>query len=139
MEGSRPIIVEIQALTVPSNLSFPRRVSNGISDKRLELLLAVIQKHLKISIDRHDVFINVVGGLKITETSCDLAVCLAVLSSFKNKALGNIVAIGEIGLLSELKRVLNQGVRIKEAKKLGYKNIATSERFSYLDDIIRTL
>jgi DNA repair protein RadA/Sms len=139
MEGSRPIIVEIQALVVPSNLSFPRRVANGISERRLELLLAVIQKHLKIPVDRHDVFVNVVGGLKITETASDLAVCLAVLSSYKNRSMNGIVALAEVGLLSELKSVLNQSARIKEAKKLGYKNVATSDRFGYLSDIIKSL
>jgi DNA repair protein RadA/Sms len=138
MEGSRPIIVEIQALVVSSNLSFPRRVASGISDKRLELLLAVIQKHLKIPIDRHDVFVNVVGGLKITETASDLAVCLAVLSSYKNKSTGGLVAIGEVGLLSEIKSVLNQSARVKEAKKLGYKKIATNGPFSFLSDIINS-
>ena len=139
MEGSRPIIVEIQALVVPSNLSFPRRVSNGISEKRLELLLAVIQKHLKIPLDRMDVFLNVVGGLKITENSSDLAVTLAVLSSFKNKPLGPTVAIAEVGLLAELKHVLNETARIKEAKKLGFTKIVTQEKFRNLGDIIKSL
>ncbi len=136
MEGSRPIIVEIQALVVPTNLSFARRVSNGISEKRVELLLAVIQKHLKIPIDRMDVFVNVVGGLKITETASDLAVCLATLSSFRNKAFSG-VAIGEVGLLGELKNVMNEGARVKEAKKLGFKNIITQGKFRYLNDIMR--
>ncbi|OGH12888.1 MAG: DNA repair protein RadA [Candidatus Levybacteria bacterium RIFCSPHIGHO2_01_FULL_40_10] len=139
MEGSRPIIVEIQALVVPSNLSFPRRVSNGISEKRLELLLAVIQKHLKTPLDRMDVFVNVVGGLKITETAADFAVCMAILSSFKNKALPGAVAIAEVGLLGELKKVLNESSRIKEAKKLGFKRIYSVSNFRYLSDIIRNL
>lgn len=139
MEGSRPLIIEVQALVVPTSLSFPRRVSNGIHEKRLELLLAVIQKHLKIPIDRMDVFVNVVGGLKIMENSADLAVCLAVLSSFKNKPLPSTVAIAEIGLLSELKSVLNERARVKEAKKLGFKNIITQDKFSYLNDIIKAI
>jgi DNA repair protein RadA/Sms len=138
MEGSRPILVEIQALVVSSNLSYPRRVAAGISDKRLELLLAVIQKHLKVPIDRHDVFVNVVGGLKITETAPDLAVSIAVLSSYKNKPL-NAVAIGEIGLLSEIKSVLNQAARVKEAKRLGYKNIATSDKLKFLNDVFKSM
>ena len=138
MEGSRPLIVEIQALVVPSNLSFPRRVSNGIADKRLELLLAVIQKHIKVPLDRMDVFINVVGGLKITETASDLAVCMAILSSFKNQALKSSVAIAEVGLLGELKGVLNEKARVNEARKVGFKNILTAE-FKNLGDIMKNL
>ncbi len=139
MEGSRPLMVEIQALVVPSNLSFARRVSNGISEKRIELLLAVIQKHLKIPIERMDVFINVVGGLKITENSADLAVCLATLSSFKNKPLKDTVAIAEVGLLSELKSVLNEKARVSEARKLGFKNVVTQQNFSYLGAIMKSI
>ncbi|OGH17912.1 MAG: DNA repair protein RadA, partial [Candidatus Levybacteria bacterium RIFCSPHIGHO2_01_FULL_40_15b] len=105
MEGTRPIIVEIQGLVVPSNLSYPRRVSNGIFEKRIELLIAVMQKHAKIPLDRFDVYVNVVSGLRISETSSDLAVCLALISSFKNRPV-NAVAISEIGLLGELKSVL---------------------------------
>lgn len=136
MEGSRPLIVEIQALVVPSNLSFPRRVSNGISEKRIELLIAVIQKHLKVPLDRMDVFINVVGGLKITETAADLAVCMAVLSSYRNKALRSTVAMAEVGLLGEIKNVTNEKARINEAKKLGIVNIITGSKYSRLDDIM---
>jgi len=139
MEGSRPLAVEIQALVVPSRLSFPRRVSNGISEKRVELLLAVIQKHLKVPIDRMDVFINVVGGLKITETGSDLAACLAILSSYKNKAMPGTIAIGEVGLLGEVKKVINDQSRIKEAKKLGAKKIISVENYKNLGDIIRNL
>ncbi len=139
MEGSRPIIVEIQALTVPTNLSFARRVSSGIVDKRLELLLAVMQKHLKLPLDRMDVFVNVVGGLKITETAVDLAVCMAVVSSFKNVPLRSAVAIGEVGLLAELKNVLNESVRIKEAKRLGFKNIISKASGGHLNDIMKNL
>lgn len=139
MEGSRPIIVEIQALIAPSTLSFPRRVSAGISITRLELLLAVIQKHIKIPVERMDVYINVAGGLRITETATDLAVILAVISSYKNKPLGDTFAISEVGLLGELKGVLNQKARIKEASKLGGKKIITPESGKFLSGIIKNL
>lgn len=139
MEGARPIIVEIQGLVVPSNLSFPRRVSNGFSEKRLELLLAVITKHLKLPFERMDVFLNVVGGLRITETAADLAVCLASISSFKNKPLGSIIAVGEVGLLGEIKDVLNLKLRLKEAKKLGFKNIINNENHKFLTEVIKDL
>ncbi len=136
MEGSRPLVVEVQALVVPSNLSFPRRVSNGIAEKRIELLIAVIQKHLKVPLDRMDVFINVVGGLKITETAVDLAVCMAILSSYRNKPLPSTVAMAEVGLLGEIKNVINEKARINEAKKLGITNIITSTKFAQLGDIM---
>jgi len=139
MEGARPIIVEIQGLVVPSNLSFPRRVSNGFSSSRLELLLAVIQKHLKLPFERIDVFLNVVGGLRITETAADLAVCMACISSFKNKPLGSIIAVGEVGLLGEIKDVLNLKLRLKEAKKLGFKRTVSNENYKFLNDIIRAI
>ena len=138
MEGTRPIIVEIQGLVVPSNLSYPRRVSNGIFEKRIELLIAVMQKHAKIPLDRFDVYVNVVSGLRISETSSDLAVCLALISSFKNRPV-NAVAISEIGLLGELKSVLNEKARVKEAKKLGFKNIITHSKYGFLGDIMKTI
>lgn len=138
-EGSRPILVEVQALLVPTTMAFARRVASGVDAKRLELLLAVLQKHVKIPVDRFDVFINVVGGLKISETAADLAVTLAIASSFKNKPLSGIVAIGEIGLLSEVKKVVNLKGRIKEAEKIGAKKIISSESNKYLSEIVRQL
>ncbi len=138
MEGTRPIIAEIQALVVPSKLSFPRRVSNGISGSRIELLLAVMQRHAKIPLDRFDVYVNVVSGLRITETSSDLAVCLALVSSFKNKPV-NAVAISEVGLLGELKEAANEKQRVREARKLGFKNILTGTGDKFLSDIIKNL
>lgn len=137
MEGSRPLLVEIQALVVPSSLSFPRRISNGISEKRLELLLAVIQKHVKIPVERMDVFVNVVGGLKVQETAADLATCLAVISSYKNKALApQTVAVAEVGLLGELKSVINLDKRLKEAKKFGYQAAISIKNAQLLSQIV---
>ncbi len=139
MEGSRPIIVEIQALVVPTNMNFARRVANGIAEKRLELLIAVLRKHLRIPVDRFDVFVNVVGGLRISENAVDLAVCMAIVSSFRNKPLKSTVAISEVGLLGELKKVINENARVKEAKKLGFKNIISQSNFRNLGDIIKAL
>jgi len=139
MEGSRPLLIEIQALSVPSTLSFPRRVSTGISEKRLELLLAVIQKHAKISIERMDIFVNVVGGLKIQETASDLAVAMAIISSFKNMALKTSAFIAEIGLLGELKHVVNLEKRIKEANKFGAKNVITAKNAKSLSEAIKLI
>lgn len=139
IEGSRPILIEFQALTVPSSLSFPRRIVSGLPDKRVELLLAVIQKHLRLPLDKTDVFVNVTGGLRIFETAADLAVCLAVISSFKNKPLGKIAAISEVGLLGELRNVIQLGSRIIEAKKFGLTHIITSKDFKTLSNVVQSI
>jgi DNA repair protein RadA/Sms len=132
MEGSRPLLVEVQALTVPSNLAFPRRVAQGVSEKRIELLLAVLNRHGKISTDKYDVFVNIVGGLKLSETASDLAICLAIASSIKSVSLKSTVAIAEVGLLGETKSVINLDKRVKEAKKMGYKRVITFQEAAYL-------
>ncbi len=138
LEGSRPLLVEVQALVVPTGLSFPRRVSNGIPEKRLELLLAVLQKHAKLPFDRFDVFVNVVGGFKISEPASDLAVCLAIVSSFKNKSVGKLCAIAEVGLLGELKQVVQIEKRAKEAKKFNLK-VVDNKNVKTITQVIKLL
>ncbi len=139
MEGSRPLLVEVQALSVPSTLAFPRRVSSGIVEKRMELLLAVLKRHGTIPVDKYDIFVNIVGGLKITETASDLAVCLAVASSIRDIPLNSAVAIAEVGLLGETKTVINLEKRLKEAKKLGYTNLLSAKNAPYLKEALRLL
>lgn len=139
MEGSRPFLIEVQALTVPSNLAFPRRVAQGIPDKRLELLLAVLQRHGTINCEKYDVFVNVVGGLKITETASDLAICLAIASGIKGVTLSKTVAVAEVGLLGETKSVINLEKRVKEAVKFGYKYILTSKEAPYLRNALQSV
>lgn len=136
MEGTRPIMVEIQSLVVPSSLSFPRRVVNGLNSNRVELLLAVIKKHIRLPVDRTDVFVNVVGGMKILENASDLAVCMSVVSSYKNKPLPSTVSISEVGLLGELRNVANLGKRVIEAKKFGFSNILTFKENRFLNEVI---
>lgn len=120
-EGTRPMLVEVQALVSPSNLANPRRVANGIDFNRLQMLVAIITKHLRIPLGNFDVYVNVASGFKIKEPASDLGVCLAIISSFKNKPLlVNSVALGEVGLLGEIRRVPSEEKRIKEAKQLGY-------------------
>jgi len=122
IQGIRPMLVEIQALVVPTQLPMPRRVASGIDYKRLQVLCAVLQKRLNLPLYQSDVFVNVAGGLKLTEPAADLAICLAVYSSFKNKPLPlKSVSLGEVGLLGEIRKVCFMGKRIKEAKRLGYK------------------
>jgi DNA repair protein RadA/Sms len=126
MEGTRPVLVEIQALTVPSPLPMPRRVANGFDYNRLQLLIAILQKRLNIPLGTFDIFVNVSGGLKIMEPSADMAVAMAILSSFKNKALDDKSAVyGEVGLLGEVRAVNAQDRRGKEAKRLGFTNIVS--------------
>jgi len=139
VEGSRPILVELQALVVPTALSFPRRVVNGVQAQRVELLLAVIQKHARIDLSRFDVYINVVGGLKVGETASDLAVALAIVSSFKNKSLGKTAAVAEVGLQGELRNVVQLEKRIKEAQKFGYDNIISPKKFKTIASVVQSI
>ena len=137
MEGTRAFLVEIQALVLFSKLPFPRRVAAGIDYKRLELLLAVLQKHCKLPIDTSDVFVNVAGGLRLSDPGADLGICLAVFSSFKNIALSKTVGIAEVGLLGELRNVSFLEKRIKQAKRLGFKNIISTDNFNSLSEVLK--
>ncbi len=120
-EGTRPLMVEVQALVAPSSLSNPRRVAVGIDPNRLALLLAVMNRHAGIQIGDQDVFINVAGGIRITETASDLAIALALKSSLREKPLpSGLVAFGEIGLAGELRPVYNGEERLREAAGQGF-------------------
>lgn len=124
MEGTRPMLIEIQALVVPSQLVMPRRVANGVEFNRLQLLVAILQKRLSLPLGTFDVFVNVSGGLKVGEPAADLAVAIAILSSFKNKPLDPKTAVfGELGLLGEVRSIGASERRIKEAKRLGFATI----------------
>jgi DNA repair protein RadA/Sms len=124
MEGTRPLLVEIQALTSRTVFGYPKRTAAGIDFNRLQLLVAVLTKRLRLTLDKDDVYVNIVGGFKITEPACDLGISLAVASAFKNKPLDPFLAVfGEIGLSGELRSVKDAGKRIKEAEKLGFKKI----------------
>jgi DNA repair protein RadA/Sms len=126
MEGSRPILVEIQGLVVPSQLAMPRRVATGFDYNRLQLLVAILQKRLNIPLGGFDIFVNVSGGLKISEPSADLAVALALVSSFKNKPVNPKTAVfGEVGLLGEVRTAVSEDRRIKEAKRLGFTTVVS--------------
>ncbi|MBI3092764.1 MAG: DNA repair protein RadA [Candidatus Levybacteria bacterium] len=139
LEGTRAFLVELQALTVFSKLPYPRRIATGVDSRRLELLLAVLQKHCRLPLETMDVFVNAAGGLRISDTASDLGICLAIFSSLKNMPLANTVAISEVGLLGELRSVGLLDKRIKEAKKLGFKNIISSRTHRYLNEAIGEL
>ena len=123
-EGSRPVFMEIQALTVASNVGFARRTSIGIDNQRLAMLLAVLDRKAGINTISQDVYVNVVGGLKPDSTSVDLGVALAVYSSVKNIRCGyRLIAFGEIGLTGELRSVSNADKIITEASRMGYEKV----------------
>ncbi len=137
LEGSRPLLVEVQALTVATQLPVPRRVGNGINNNRLQMLVAILQKHLRLPLGQFDIFVNVASGLKVFEPAADLGICLAIVSSFKNKPLpAKTVAIGEVGLLGEIRNVIGLERRIKEAKKLGFTHILSPKSYSHLTKIV---
>jgi DNA repair protein RadA/Sms len=122
MEGTRPIVVEIQALASPTNLGVPRRMAMGIDNQRLNLLVAVLEKKIELPLFNNDIYVNVVGGLKLTETASDLAICMAIVSSYKNVVLQtDTVFIGEVGLLGEIRTVNQMDTRLKESKNMNFK------------------
>lgn len=139
VEGTKPLIVEIQALSISSKLPMPRRIASGVDPKRLELLLSVLQKHVGIPTYSLDIYVNVAGGFKVSDPATDLAVCLAIVSSYRSIPTGKTVAIGEVGLLGELRGVTLLDKRIREAKKLGMSKIITSVNFKTLRDAVVSL
>lgn len=139
MEGTRPILVEIQALAVASPLPIPRRLGSGIDHSRVSLLGAILQKRAGLRLFNQDIYVKVAGGLRIKEPAADLAAALAIASSFKNKPLGKMVAIGEIGLIGEIRKVSRMETRLKEAKRLGFKTIISAENYKSLKEVLKKL
>lgn len=152
IEGTRPILLEVQALVTPSNYGYPQRVSNGFDQRRLSILLAVLEKRANVRVSAANVFVNIAGGIRITEPAADLAVCSAIASSLLDKIIGNqTIIIGEVGLGGEIRSVGHIEKRIQEAKKLGFKSALipyrntkelkssegiTINSYEYLDQVI---
>ncbi len=129
IEGSRPILTEIQSLTTKTNFGTPRRAAAGIDYNRLNLLLAVLEKRAGFFIRNMDIYINVVGGLELDETSIDLAVILSVFSGLTDKAIpDDMVVFGEVGLGGEVRNVVNIDLRLKEIQRLGFKKVIIPAR-----------
>ena len=128
MEGTRPLLIELQALTTPSVFGMPRRNANGIDYNRLTLLMAVLEKKAGFNLGNQDAYINVVSGMRINEPAVDLGVIIAVASSFKNLSVSKeVVVIGEVGLTGEVRTVNLIDKRLKEAEKLGFKTCVIPE------------
>ena len=124
LEGSRPILVEVQALVSNANFGTPQRNVNGFDFKRLAMLIAVLEKRLGTHMGTNDVFVNLVGGLKVNDPAADLAVITAVASAARDQMLSNsVVLIGEVGLGGEVRSVSRLEIRINEAKSLGFKTV----------------
>ena len=137
MQGTRPMLVEVQALVVPSKLAFPRRVVQGIDSKRLELLLAVLAKRCGLPLGDFDCFVNIASWINIKETAADLAICMSVASSYMDKPLpASTLVVGEVGLLGDIRQVPLQERRIKEARRLGHRNIISNREVKYLKEAI---
>ena len=140
MEGTRPVLVEVQALVTPTQLAIPRRMVSGIDYNRLQLIVAVLSKRLGLPLGNFDVLVNVAGGLRIEEPAADLGVALAIYSSFKNLAIDpKIVVFGELGLLGEIRNVSQANQRIKEAKRLGFIRIISPEKYSSINQAVKFL
>jgi DNA repair protein RadA/Sms len=131
MEGSRPLLVEVQALVAPTSLEPPRRVANGIDRNRLSLVMAVLSRHAGVQLGNADVFVSVVGGVRVDEPGADLAVAMAIASAARGVALGDgerpLAAFGEIGLTGELRHVAHPDRRLAEAAKFGLQPVLSPE------------
>lgn len=121
LEGNRPILVEIQALATATNFGYPKRTASGFDMNRLNLLIAVLERRTKLKLSDKDIFVNVVGGMKLNDSAADLAVCMAIASAVAGRKLGEeYVVFGEVGLGGEIRSAFRADQRIAEAKKLGF-------------------
>jgi DNA repair protein RadA/Sms len=121
LEGTRPILVEVQALVNKTSYGYPKRAASGFDLNRLNLLVAMLERRTKLNLSEQDIYINIVGGMRITEPAADLAICMAIASAAKGLQLKqNAVVFGEVGLSGEIRRVTQIEKRVGEAKKLGF-------------------
>jgi len=137
LEGTRPILVEVQALVVPTKMAYPRRVAQGIDPRRLELILATLTQRARLPLHERDVFVNVVGGISVREPGIDLAVSLSCASAFMEKSLPEgTVAVGELGLLGEIREVMGQQRRIADARRKGFDKVISSSSHKFVKEAI---
>ena len=140
MEGTRPLLIEVQALAVKSQLAMPRRVGRGINLSRIQVLAAVLQKHAHLPLQHYDLFLSVTGGFKVDEPAIDLGLSVAIASSLSGKAVPQkTVFIGELGLLGEVRKVPYLARRSKEAKRLGFKQIVSAIEQPNINQVLKNL
>lgn len=138
MEGTRPVLVEVQALVVKSFLPTPRRVAQGVPLAKVQLMSAVLDKYCRLNLGTYDVFVSVAGGVKIFEPAADLGIAMAIVSSLKNQALPlKSVCVGEVGLLGEVRKVAQLVRRTKEAKQLGYGQVISPESVQSVPEAVK--
>lgn len=138
LEGTRTFLVEVQALTSYTQFGYPKRTASGFDSRRLDIIIAVLNRYANMKLDSSDVYVNVVGGLKLSEPAADLAVAMAIASSKLQKPLPSDLAImGEIGLSGEVRNISQMEKRIKEAEKLGFKQILSSEKVRLVSEAIK--
>lgn len=140
MEGTRPLLIEVQALVLQSQLAMPRRVGRGVELSRIQVLAAILEKHAKLPLGFSDIFLSIAGGLTVKEPAIDLGLAVAIASSLKNKILPKkTVFIGEVGLLGEIRNISYLERRIKEAKRLGYTKVISRNTHSRVKDVLKEL
>jgi DNA repair protein RadA/Sms len=137
MEGTRPILIEVQALVIRTQLAIPRRVARGIPVPKLQLICAVLEKYSNIPLSQCDVFVNVAGGFTITEPAADLGIAVACASSYSNTPIAKgTVFVGEVGLLGEVRKVKFLDRRAKEAKRIGFAKLVGPNDIRTLREVI---
>jgi DNA repair protein RadA/Sms len=138
LEGSRPLLVEVQALVTKTYLTFPRRTASGIDPKRLDLIIAILENRVGLKLYDQDIFINVVGGIRLTEPAVDLAIAISIASAlWKIVVPADWCAYGEIGLGGELRSVKGLELRNRETKRLGYKPIPKLKTLAQAVDLLK--
>lgn len=138
VEGTRPLLLEIQALVIGSQLAMPRRVGRGVQLSRIQVMAAVLQKHCRVPLGTNDIFVSVAGGFEVKEPAIDLGLAIAIASSLKNKPIPKrTIFVGEVGLLGEVRSVNLLERRIKEAKRLGFEHIVSKNTHTRVEDVLR--
>jgi len=140
MEGTRPFLVEVQALVSTTHFGYPKRTANGFDLNRLQILIAILEKYGRLNLQNQDIFINIVGGMYLEEPAADLAILIAIASSYLKKPIpANTIVFGEAGLSGELRKVAHAEKRLKEAQKLGFQNIISPEKFKKVIEAIMSI
>ncbi|MFA6918193.1 MAG: DNA repair protein RadA [Candidatus Gracilibacteria bacterium] len=140
MEGTRPFLVEVQALVSVTHFGYPKRTANGFDLNRLQILIAILEKYGRLNLQNQDIFVNIVGGMRLEEPAADLAVLMSIASSYFKKSIpSDMVIFGEAGLSGELRKVSHSEKRLKEAQKLGFTKIISPEKFTKVLEAITAI